>query len=467
MRIHNFLIATTRPKFLDRQIASFSKVAGSRKIRFYVFNDRNSKSLDHEFINAIKNIKTKIPPIDIQYFDLNTQVKILSEISQAYAKSLQIDEEQILECFKEGSVFYGIRSIQNKSVAIFYYLNNDLTSIVHKIDDDIFPYEADRHNHKVTIKLNNNFFEEKETSIKNSTRVFSGSNYTIDSPSPLVNYADFTEFLCNFYNISKSKSKDMLIGEDILKISPKKVKEVSDPLKILDILPISALSTYEEAAKILQDYAEIILNGNSRIVINDNSEQIKGVNKFFPGGCVSFLYKNIPTLTPAFGNQDLLWELIELIDGKILISDGYIGHIKSTSDRPSVLSDLKDTSYKHQTSLTYSAYQYLVNTQQNNEKLRSFQSNFTDLMSKWLAESRSYTKQILVLLNNQDNWYSNETKFKSTTTIKKICQDFLKNYSAIKNNYSFTNRDVSDIMVSYFKNKKVFDDLLKNILDSK
>lgn len=467
MKIHNFLISTTRPKFLDRQLSSFSGIAGSRKIRFYVFNDKDDKSIDIEFLRVIKKIRIEIPVIDIQYFNINTQLKLLTEISQAYAKILKVNENQILECFKEDGVFSGIRSIQNKSIAIFYYLNSDCTSIIHKLDDDIFPYEADRQGHRVTITIKENFFKEKELSIGTNIRVFSGSNYTIDSPSPLVNYADFTEFLCNFYNTAKDKSENALIGDDILKISPKKVKKILDPLKVLDICPIEASITYGEAASELQQYADILLKGNSRIVINDNAENRSGKNKFFPGGCISFLYKNIPTLTPAFGNQDLLWELIELTDGKTLISDGYVGHIKSTNDRPSILSDLKDTSYKHQTSLTYSVYQYLVNTHQDKKSLIGFQTNFTNLMSKWLEEAKRYTEQIIVLLDSQDNWYSNETKYNSTTLIRAICRDFLKNYNNIKSNYSFDGKEVSGIMSTYFKNKKVFDNLLRNIIKTK
>ena len=245
MKTHNFIISSTRPELLNRQITSFANIRNNRKLNFYIFNDSNDKN--EEFLNEISKIKQTIHGIDIYYFDLNEQIRIIKQTASVYSSKVETDTESVINCFKENDKINGIRSIQNKSVLIFYLNNKDKGSIIHKIDDDIFPYEANRRNEIVEIILKQDFFDQKEVSIRNNSRIISGSNYTIDSPSPLVNYADFTEFLFNFYNIAKNKSKNEKIGENLLKISPTKVKKVLDPNNILDLLPINEDVTYEKA----------------------------------------------------------------------------------------------------------------------------------------------------------------------------------------------------------------------------
>lgn len=462
MKIHNLIISSTRPELLAKQITAFLNVKNGRGLNFYVFNDDATKN--YKFLIEIANLKQTIPEANIYYFDIDEQVKIIQEATSKYSTILNINKEGIYRCFKENDKLYGIRSIQNKSVFIFYLNNKDTGSIIHKLDDDIFPYEATRQNASVNIVIKHDFFEKKERSINDNMKIISGNNYTIDSPSPLVNYTDFTEFLFNFYNIAKNKSIDTRIGDDILKISPSGVRNVHDSLKVLDILPINEDFTYKEAVNALGRYANLIENGSSRIIINDNKENRNGINNFFPGGCVSFMYENLPTLTPTFGNQDLLWELIEILEGKTLVTDGYIAHIKSPTGRVSIIDDLKDSSYKHQSSITYSAYKYLI--EKNNEagRLFSFHTNFIELMNKWLSESKHYSDQIIKILNDKNHWYTDESKFISTTIVKKLCLDFVSNYEKIKDNFSYSVNNIDVLMSDYYQNKKIFDKLLKKIV---
>lgn len=462
MKIHNLIISSTRPELLAKQVTSFLNVKNGRRLNFYVFNDDGTKN--NKFLIEIAKLKQIILDTNIYYFNIDEQTRIIQEVASKYSNILNIDKERISSCFKENNKLHGIRSIQNKSVFIFYLNNKDVGSIVHKLDDDIFPYEADRHDADVSIVIKHDFFEKKETSINDDIKIISGSNYTIDSPSPLVNYADFTEFLFNFYNIAKNKSVDTIIGNDILKISPTGVRNIHDSLKVLDVLPVNEDFTYKEAVTALERYAKLTEKGGSRIIINDNKENCNGINKFFPGGCVSFMYENFPTLTPTFGNQDLLWELIEILEGKILVTDGYVGHIKSLTGRVSIVDDLKDSSYKHQTSITYSVFKYLIEKNNDAGGLFSFHTNFVELMNKWLSESKYYSDQIIKILDNKSYWYADESKFISTTIVKKLCLDFVNNYEKIRANFSHSTKNMDALMSDYYQNKKVFDKLLKKIV---
>jgi len=460
MKKHNFIISSTRPELLSKQITSFLNIREGRKLGFYVFNDDESRN--NEFMIEINKLKL-IPHANIFYFNIEKQIKIIKDIASKYSKILGVNKEIIINCFKENGKLRGIRSIQNKSIFIFYSKNKDIESIVHRLDDDIFPYEAHRHTNTIEIVIKHDFFKKKEASINNDVKIISGNNYTIDSPSPLVNYIDFVEFLFNFYKIAKNKYIDSKIGKDILKISPASVKKIYDPFKTLDILPIDQDFTYKEAVNAFEKYAKLIESGDSRVIINDNKENRNGFNKFFPGGCVSFIYKNFPTLTPNFGNQDLLWELIEIIDGKMLLTDGYIGHIKSQTQRVSIVNDLKDSSYKHQTAITYSVFKYLIAKNNNNYKLLNFQKDFIDLMDKWLYEANHYSNQIIHLLNNKNAWYADEFNFSSTILVKKICSDFINSYEEIKSNFSQSTENINLMMSNYYKDKKIFDKLIKQI----
>lgn len=462
MKTHNFIIATTRPELLVKQITAFTSIKNGRKLNFYVFNDKETKS--NKFLNEISKLKENLPETNIHYFNINKQIKIIENAASKYSPILNVNKEDIYNCFKENNNFYGIRSIQNKSIFIFYLVNKDSGSIIHKIDDDIFPYEADRQKDIVNIIIKKDFFEKKEEAINQDINIFSGSNYTIDSPSPLVNYADFTEFLFNFYNIARGKSLDRKIGDDILRISPSGVRKVFDKLNLLKVLPINEDYTFKEVILSLERYSELIEGGNSRIIINDNKLNQNGINKFFPGGCVSFIYENLPTLTPLFGNQDLLWELIETLEGKKLLTDGYIGHIKSLSGRVSIVDDLKDSSYKHPTSITYSVYKYLAEKNPNERGIIGFERNFNTPMNIWLRESKHYSNEIINNLNDKRNWYSDENKFVSTQKIKSICLKFINNYRKIKKNFSYSNKDVTELMSKYYKDKGTFDRLLSRIV---
>ena len=462
MKTHNLIISSTRPELLAKQITAFLNVKNGRRLNFYVFNDDATKN--NKFLIEIASLKQIIPEANIYYFNIDEQVRIIQEVASKYSNMLNIDKERIYSCFKEDSKLYGIRSIQNKSVFIFYLNNKDVGSIIHRLDDDIFPYEADRHDANVSIVIKHDFFEKKETSINDDIKIISGNNYTIDSPSPLVNYADVTEFLFNFYNIAKNKSADTRIGNDILKISPSGVRNVHDSLKVLDVLPVNEDFTYKKVVTALERYTKLVKKGSSRIIINDNKENYNGINKFFPGGCVSFMYENFPTLTPTFGNQDLLWELIEILEGKTLVTDGYIGHIKSLTGRVSIVDDLKDSSYKHQSSITYSVFKYLIEKNNSASGLFSFHTNFVELMNKWLSESKYYSDQIIKTLDDKNHWYADESKFISTAIVKKLCLDFVSNYEKIKANFSHSTKNIDILMFDYYQNKKIFDKLLKKIV---
>lgn len=456
MKDHNFLLSSTRPELLLRQIHLFHSVGKNRKINFYVFNDLDDKN--EVFLSEIKKLNA-LSNMNVKFFDLKSQIRILQEAADKYSKDLGITKECIVNCFTENGRLQGIKSIQNKSIFIFYLLCKEKDSIVHKIDDDILPIESSWLNNCVTIDAKRDFFSNKEEILYNKPLVISGSNYTIDSPSPLVNYLDFVEFIYNFFNIAQNKSPDDEIGKDMLAISPTKVRRVFDKLSILDPLPIQDNQTYKEALMGLKGYSKLLEKGNSRIVINDNRKVSNNI--YFPGGCVSFLYKNIPTLVPMFGNQDLLWEMFELLDGKKLIANDSIGHIKYETNRMSIINDLIDTSYKHQTSFTFSVFKYLKETNPRNETLLNFESAFIIPMAKWKNEANHYSHKVIQMLEKKDMWLYDDKYRKSLESVRRIIYEFIDNFENISSNYDYSKVNISTLISDYYTNKRIFDKLLK------
>lgn len=465
MKKHIFLISAIRPELLVEQIGSFMRYRGTRELKFYVFNDKNEN--DDKFQTAVSTLCERYSDIYIYYFNLAEQVKILHTAASKYSPILQENERNILDCFKEDGRFQGLRSIQNKSVFIFYLVNKDRGSIVHRLDDDIFAYEAVLNQDTVDIVLKADFYSSKEKILGDNFLLISGSNYTIDSPSPLAQYADFMEFLHNFYYLAKNRESGACIGSDMLMISPAKVSTVNDPLQLLQILPPNQSMTYHEVLLFLERHIDVLLNGNSRLVINDNREKSFGSKSIFPGGCVSFLYENLPILTPHFGNQDLLRQLFEIIDGKKLCADGYIGHRKSSTERPSIIDDLKKVSYRHQTHITYSIFDYLKKNETCLDELKDFQEYYINIMNKWLQESLDYTKKIVMILKEESNWYTHES-YRSTAIVKEICSNFLDSYSSISENFLSNDTPSTEFIINdYIKKKKIFDSLMKVIHEEK
>ncbi|WKZ26459.1 MAG: hypothetical protein QY304_03670 [Candidatus Paceibacterota bacterium] len=462
MKTHNFLIATTRPELIVRQVNAFIKVRNGRQINFYIFDDSYDKK--EYFLREISKLPKDEAWVKVFYFSLDQQKAMLLDTARKYSLKLHVSGEEILKCFEEKNELRGIRSIQNKSILIFYLKNNQNNSIIHKIDDDILPYEADRRNGRVEIIPKYDFFQHKENVIGHDKKVICGSNYTIDSPSPLVHYADFAEFVYKFLTIAKTKTESELVGENTVTISPSQAEEVLDIHNIVKLLPIGKNHTFGSALRELENHINFFNKGISRVVINDNRLQEKGTNKFFPGGCVSFLYNNVPTLTPLFGNQDLLWELFEALDGKTIFTDGCIGHVKSESNRSSILEDLKDSSYKHQTSVTYAVFSHLVSKNRDGS-LHDFEKNFVHLMNKWLEEARDYTKDILRILNHEDGLWFRSVQYRNVlNNLKVILNEFEKSYEEIKSNFSYSNIDADRIVTDYFQKKGIFDKLLKQII---
>lgn len=176
-----------------------------------------------------------------------------------------------------------------------------------------------------------------------------------------------------------------------------------------------------------------------------------------------FFYKNIPTLTPNFGNQDLLWELFESLDGKNLFSSGFVGHIRTPSNRVSILDDLKDTSYKHQTSITYSVFAYLKR-KNNSKSIRQFDNNFITVMNKWIHESKYFVDATLKNIEGIDPCVYGKYK-KELFQIKKFLLNIQKSHYKIRENYKTNNNiNINKIMRNYYKCKKIFDKVMMHII---
>lgn len=453
--IHNFIIVSTRPELLSKQIKAFVDIAGERQLKFYIFNDLYENN--DQYFRVLSEFE-EAPNVYIKYIDLKTQIDIIEKIGSEYAKKLGVLFDDVRNCFLENNRCQGIRSIQNKSVFIFYYLNKDKGSFLHKLDDDIFPCEADRNGSTIEIKIKGNFFKEKEEAVGNDEKIFSGSNYTIDSPSPLVNYVDFTEFIFNFLLIARKRKPSDIIRKDYPKISPSGAVDVIDKLNILNILPISPDNSYKNSLNQFEQYARLLLNGNSRVVLNDNLADNNGFNNFFPGGCVSCKYENFPEMTPLFGNQDLLWEIFEILAGKKIKTDGYIGHIKTPSNRKSIIEDLEDTSYKHQLRKTIAVFRYL---EKNGKGLYCFRQSFLNPMLQWLSDSYYYSKTILNMMSDETNWFVKKSDKLKYKTMKMICSQFLSRYDNIKSNYFYEDKHVHKLISDYYHKNDIFMKLIK------
>ena len=485
--IHNFLIATMRPELLFNQIYTFMMTdINNRNVCFFVFSDDPNPLTSGKFQEEIRKIMIEFPNLKekIYFFDYEEQIKILSNIARNFSKySGNISEDEIMLCFKEKDKLCGIRSIQNKFIAIFYYTIGPesvrIPSIVHRLDDDVFCIEAARDsNNNILISQKNDFFQKKENSLLNKSKVISGSNFTIDSPSPLVDFLSASEFILGYLDQStKLHTPEVVIGSEIMKISKYACLDVINNLNNIDIQPLtpSASLKYNEIMQKIPVYFDRIKTGISRFMINESSDSFHDTSllNFFPGGCVSFWSNEFPALTPLYGNQDLLYLLFEsFLFGKYLVFDTYMGHIKVSNTRVDLISDLMNSSYKHQTGLTFDTFNYFkMNFQDrlNEESLHGkwkeyvlnrFSDTFINFMTQSLNETEHNIKETLVLLDllNENHWLNSPQFANSIKIIKDYFSQFIHSMPSIKKNFSFSENHgaTKELIEDYLKKMKCF-----------
>lgn len=455
---HNFLVASFRPQLIEKQVLSFyqNKLPDSQ-INFYIFDDANERN--DECISSVSKLN-KLPNLEVIYLPLSLQIEIIRKFASKYGKKdHEFNKEAILECFKEGKKFRGVRSIQNKSIFIFYLLNKNKKSIVHKLDDDIFCCLAKRNQDAVSIEYNPQYFSIKEQTLRKNPRVISVSAYTVDSPSPLVDYTDSVELIANLLKYASSKEPSDSVWNNYSNFLPGAPRVFKDKTKLIGLLPPESNQTYQELIQGLESYIDLIQKGSTRLNLIDNSRDFD--NLLYPGGgCVSFNYTKPPLLMPLFGNQDILWLLFSRLEGRPVVTDSFIGHIKSLIKRRPILEDLVGTSYKHQTKLTFSIFHYLYSKMPDNRHLKKFKSNFIDRQVLWLSEAGDFTKSIIEICQN-GSWFLNQ-KFQALDKILRLCKEFDQRKTLIRQNYA-KSEDIkaSLIIKNYKKLGKIFSKVLK------
>lgn len=455
MKTHNFLIVSTRPELLTRQVKSFASVRQERVLNFYVFNDTNKH--DDEFLAAINALNDcyRAEPVRVFYISLQQQTEILHDFSQGASALLATPHKVILECFMEQGRLQGIRSVQNKSILIFYLLNKDLESIIHKVDDDVVAVNAERTGQDVVMRRIDDYFLRKESSIGDNPNLISGSDYSIDTPSPLVELADFVDFYDSFFKKAVHASEHRIVGDAYIEINPNRALSYDDLKGLLDLAPPSSTDSYAQVVLRIKTYVEMLDSGRSRVTINDTGRDNIAKDTFFPGGCVSINYSYQPGLTPLFGNQDLLWELFEFHRGKGLVVDGYIGHVKVHSNRKPILEDLTDESYKHQTKLTY-AVSAALTAQHPNQATDAFNRQFIAQSDQWLREIDHFVEGILTSLQHNDQWFRKDKYRSNITALQSFLDLYQSKRDAVRLNYSDHEVDGQALVDKYTEMNALF-----------
>lgn len=487
---HNFLIASMRPDLIFNQIMSFMKSdINERDVNFFVFSDSPEPLRKKEFIKEINRIYEVCPKLKqhIFFYDYYHQIGILNKITKEYSTFSGIEQDQLLKCFMENDKLCGIRSIQNKFIMIFYYTLGvkalDFPSIVHRLDDDVFALYAENDGKDcVRIIRKKDFFKCKEKSLIGRERIISGCNYLIDSPSPLVDILTATEFIRNFFKLSKEVTDPFKkIGANMKLISPYKCLKTINCVNEIEIglLTPSEEQSYNEVLEMFPDYINKLKEGVCRFAINDSADTFHEINElnFFPGGCVSYWSNELPAMTPLFGNQDLLYILIEsFVYGKYLVFDSYLGHVKTSSSRVDLINDLMNSSYKHQTYLTFGVIKNFFDSIENEhnslikkwkhfliEKLTQTFANFMTDSINDVEKNISEIFELIEGLQKDNHWISSGNYFEAINLIKDYFQKFLTNISSIRNNFQF-NQDkdeiVQELVNNYFHQNELFQKML-------
>ena len=365
------LIHTTRPSNVVSQLSSFLEniiqfqikgcpplpffeedltgFKGVREVMFiYVCDVPGSGEYEEPLKDAhrlIHNCGLK-DHVSLLFFDLAAQDKILSELARDVAQITGRSVERCKDVFRDwkGDKLGGRRGCQNKSIVLADYVTKQVRPpvIYHKLDDDIYAYIATFDGDMLMVTQGYNIFAHKAKKIA-ETKGILASRYCIDTPSPL---ADVNEALTDILKVLGALMQGGVKLDDCWSETARMLFTV--PLHYVDQsglvnFPLRRDMTYREALGVMGNLVEVLLNGNNRLCLNtleNLGRSYYGPRDCAPGGFMSFSssLQIRPNIRGA--NQDLIFTDFEHALGNPVYGDWPVGHIKSLSNRDTILNTM-------------------------------------------------------------------------------------------------------------------------------
>lgn len=351
-----------------------------RKIYFCIVDDSSNK-YKSKYEKEIERINTWIKKnnlencVFVDYWSKNKQIDLIKKVGNG----VNLTEIHLKSMFSDvgGRSFGGIRGICNiiRIIGIHIAISSEKNPTLHFLDSDIYPFVLWKKNDYLKMSHLYYFFGHKAWMLENRHIKITGSYYTVDSPSPIIDLYEAINFIEKYLegfqnsNIDSHKdwtefsSKFEWIGQKII------FENVSFPNSEINLY-ISSNGTFRSQLSTVVKLIEILFKGNNRLVFNTANFSKKskwhGKRDNFPNGCISMKLKEALELKPypLFGNQELILFPYEYANtGKLFWGDFDVAHIKELSGRLSLFNDLelRDKKYrpKHDFMQLFEISQYL------------------------------------------------------------------------------------------------------------
>ena len=374
--------AYQRPTFLYSQVRSFiesqhacSCACGEHVVRFIVVLDSHDSALDQAFREQVARIQSYLNDYAlgrnwaVDYWDRERQLRLLGPM---------ISGEDSFFTDAASRRFGGVRATQNISQAIADHAAKEgADPVVHRVDDDVFPYVLDWAEPGVyrVARIDGFFCAKRKALDADATRIV-GSYYTLDAPSLITDLFEVAEALHTLV---------LSIGPESAAAAKFDWQSVADRIYLYGAPVRFVLSDVSPELERLIDPCHLTPTDSSRVVLAWLADSLDlfgaGVNRFeynvdryaretrwfgprnyLPGGCVSHRAGEPNAPFPNFGDQDLLWTYNEHLRRGGVAGDFSVLHVKTPLGREGLLStvcNLSESDVRSSFALTIAMQQIL------------------------------------------------------------------------------------------------------------
>jgi hypothetical protein len=467
--------AYKRVSFLYPQIISFIRSQhkcecslNNHNILFVIVDDSNDVEIEKKFRKEIKRInnyiyKEKLTGCwSIDYWSKKRQRELI--------KAIKGDEHSSFFQDAEVDKVGGVRTIQNISHIIADYLSgpkNTQDILVHKLDNDIFPYSLSFNgNGKYNILPIEGFFCKKRVFLKKLQARVVGSYYTLDSPSVITDLFEVIEaihilfrqitksnILKNVFDWGQVDSKLYVYGV------PRELKCIKVNRQIKKLLNLSHLSPTSKLDNLLAQVA-INLNlfelGVNRFEYNlENYAQSRnwnGEHGLISGGCLTFKIDEDLVASPNFADQDLLWTYLEHITKGKIRGDFSVLHVKTGLERRGFIDTVirgKSADIRCGFPLTVKAQEIIskiLKVKTRNEELLEFGGFEPGIVEK----TQTRLEEIIITIDSL--FLAN---FNKNSKLRASAREIKGHLLPIKNNYHIIKKRYQKIKIDSREEKKI------------
>ncbi len=306
---------------------------------FLIVDDSESRQTIEENVTQVKRVQKFAEDygyssmVSIMYVDKAIQISTIGH------SRLPADMYTDFFTDKVKNKIGGMRGIQNLSLLIselLFRLHSNLEDlIVHRLDDDVFPYVVEGVNNEISIKRQIGIFckKRKYFELNKNSRIL-GCNYNWDSPSVLKDFTTSLKALSIYINGDfDQNNENICLNNKIVK------HELPTDLSNLAHLE-NSLTHKPNLSAFIHQNIQLLDKGINRFTAN-TSNIAKHMNwygdrKTIPGGFISFRATERVLLFPWFGAQDMIWSKEEAnLDGGVIGHEN-IMHIKTGISRQSL-----------------------------------------------------------------------------------------------------------------------------------